>query len=256
VPIDTVKAIRDGIGKIPGETRTTPAWTTRPRAVRTIRQTVARRCGADQAKGQRAEETGGRPVTLGITRAAELVAALEKLTAQHADTPSRALPELREVGDIESVEAEVYAARTSADRRVATAEACLADEIQRRRDAEAERDTARIDREQADDTAGQAVTRMEELERELAELRAATETEVRNVRASAASEIQQARTEAERDIRAALMTPTASVRSQDSLPGATCCSFRFLRVMWTVAFSRSGPRVRRVLQGCSARNSL
>jgi hypothetical protein len=39
-----------------------------------------------EAKGQRAEETGGQPVTLGITRAAELVATLGKLTAQHADT--------------------------------------------------------------------------------------------------------------------------------------------------------------------------
>jgi hypothetical protein len=37
----------------------------------------------------------------------------------------------------------VYAARTSADQRVATAEARLAEEIQRRRDAEAERETAR-----------------------------------------------------------------------------------------------------------------
>lgn len=68
-----------------------------------------------EAKGQRAEETGGQPVTLGITRAAELVAALEKITKQHADTLSRAMAELREVGDIESAEAKVYAARTSAD---------------------------------------------------------------------------------------------------------------------------------------------
>ena len=33
-----------------------------------------------EASGQRAEETGGQPVTLGITRAAELVLTLEKLT--------------------------------------------------------------------------------------------------------------------------------------------------------------------------------
>jgi hypothetical protein len=55
------------------------------------------------------------------------------------------------VGDIESAESEVYAARTSADRRVATAEGRLAEEIQRRRDAVAERDDARADREPADD---------------------------------------------------------------------------------------------------------
>jgi colicin import membrane protein len=103
-----------------------------------------------EAGGRRAEETGGQPVTFGITRAAELVNALEKLTAQHADTLTRAISELRTVGDIESAEAEVHAARTSADQRVATAEARLAEEIQRRRDAEAERDAARADREQAD----------------------------------------------------------------------------------------------------------
>ena len=162
-----------------------------------------RRRGEAEAKGQRAEETGGQPVTLGINRAAELVAALERLTAQHADTLTRAVTELREVGDIESAEAEVYAARTSADQRVATAEARLAEEIQRRRDAEAERDAARADREQADDTAAQAAARMEELERELAELRDATETEVREVRASAAAEIRQAGESADRDISAA-----------------------------------------------------
>src|SRR5579864_7278641 len=63
-----------------------------------------------EASGQRAEETGGQPVTLGLTRAAELVNALEKLTAQHADTLARAITELRAAGDIESAEAEVYAA--------------------------------------------------------------------------------------------------------------------------------------------------
>ena len=42
------------------------------------------------------------------------------------------------MSDIESAEAEVYAAGASAGRRVATAEACLAEEIQRRRNAEAE----------------------------------------------------------------------------------------------------------------------
>src|SRR5579859_4291370 len=78
-----------------------------------------------EASGQRAEEIGGQPVTLGITRAAELVAALEKITKQHADTLTRALTELREVGDVESAEAEVYAARASADQRVANAEARL-----------------------------------------------------------------------------------------------------------------------------------
>jgi chromosome segregation ATPase len=155
-----------------------------------------------EAKGQRAEETGGQPVTLGITRAAELISALGKLTAQHADTLTRALTELREVGDLESAEAEVYAARTSADQRVATAEARLAEEIQRRRDAEAERDAAQADREQADDAATQAAARMEQLERELAELRDATEAEVRQVRASTAAEIRQARESANRDISA------------------------------------------------------
>jgi colicin import membrane protein len=156
-----------------------------------------------EASGQRADETGGQPVTFGITRAAELIGALEKLTAQHADTLTRAITELRAVGDIESAEAEVYAARTSADQRVATAEARLAEEIQRRRDAETERDVARADREQADDAIAQAVSRMDELDRELAELRTATEAEVRNIRASAAAEIKQARESANRDISAA-----------------------------------------------------
>jgi chromosome segregation ATPase len=155
-----------------------------------------------ESSGQRAEETGGQPVTFGITRAAELVNALEKLTAQHADTLTRAITELRAVGDIESAEAEVYAARATADQRVATAEARLAEEIQRRRDAEAERDTARADREQADDAAAQAVTRMDDTARELAELRATTEAEIRSVRASAAAETRQARESADRDISA------------------------------------------------------
>jgi chromosome segregation ATPase len=152
-----------------------------------------------KAKGQRAEETGGQPVTLGITRAAELVAALEKITRQHTDTLTRAITELREVGDIESAEAEVYAARTSADQRVATAEARLAEEIQRRRDAESERDAARADRDQADDAATQAVARMEELERELAQLRTDTEQQISGIRDSAAAEITQAREDADRD---------------------------------------------------------
>jgi colicin import membrane protein len=156
-----------------------------------------------EASGQRAEETGGQPVTLGITRAAELIRTLEKITAQHADTLTRAITELRAVGDIESAEAEVYAARTSADQRVATAEARLAEEIQRRRDAEAERDDARADREQADDATGQAITRMDELERELAEVRSASAEEIRQVRANAVAEIQQARNDAARDISAA-----------------------------------------------------
>ena len=156
-----------------------------------------------EASGQRAEETGGQPVTLGITRAAELVSTLEKLTAQHADTLTRAVTELRAAGDLESAEAEVYAARTSADERVATAEARLGEEIQRRRDAETARETARADREQADDAAAQAITRMDDLEREIAELRAGTEAEVRSVRASAATEIRQARESADRSISAA-----------------------------------------------------
>jgi anti-anti-sigma factor len=80
----------------------------------------------------------------------------------------------------------LYAARTSADQRVATAEAGLAEEIQRRRAAEAERDTAYSDREQADAAAAQAVARMEELERELAALRTAIDTEIRSVPATAA----------------------------------------------------------------------
>src|SRR5258708_14775882 len=120
-----------------------------------------------EANGQRSEEIGGQPVTFGITRAAELVNALEKLTAQHADTLTRAISELRAVGDIESAEAEVYAARTSADQRVATAEARLAEEIQRRRDAESERDAASAAREQADDATPQAASSMDDLEREL-----------------------------------------------------------------------------------------
>jgi hypothetical protein len=104
-----------------------------------------------EASGQRTKETGGQPVTFGIARASELFRAVEKLTVQGADTLTRAIAELRAIGDIESAEAEVYAARTSADQRVATAEARLAEEIQRRRDAEAEREDARADREQADD---------------------------------------------------------------------------------------------------------
>src|SRR5215472_9750841 len=60
--------------------------------------------------GQRAEESGGQPVTFGITRAAELVRKLEALTAQHTDALTRAVAELRAAGDLESAEAEVYAA--------------------------------------------------------------------------------------------------------------------------------------------------
>jgi colicin import membrane protein len=155
-----------------------------------------------EATGQRAEETGGQPVTLGITRASELIRALEKITGQHADTLARAIAELRAVGDIESAEAEVYAARTSADQRVATAEAQLAEEIQRRRDAEAERDTARADREQADDATAQAIARMEELERQLAELRTTTAEEIQRTKATANAEARQARADAERAISA------------------------------------------------------
>jgi chromosome segregation ATPase len=139
---------------------------------------------------------------LGSTTA-ELVLTLEKLTTQHADTLTRAIAGLRAAGNIESAEAEVYAARTSAEQRVATAEARLAEEIQRRRDAEAERDDARADREQADDAAAQAITRIDELERELAEARTSAKAEVRSIRASAATEIKQARDSADRDISAA-----------------------------------------------------
>jgi chromosome segregation ATPase len=171
--------------------------------------------------GHRAEETGGQPVTLGITRAAELVTTLEKLTAQHADTLSRAITELRAVGDIESAEAEVYAARTSADQRVATAEARLAEEIQRRRDAEAERSAARADREQADDATAQAVTRMETLERQLAEFRTSTEREMRSVRDSAAAEIRQARQDADRDISAARSDAARQVSDAETRAQAT-----------------------------------
>src|SRR6266545_7755238 len=99
-----------------------------------------------EASGQRAEETSGQPVTIGLTRAAELIRTLEKLTTQHIDALGRAVEELRSAGDVESAEAEVYAARATADQRIATAEARLAEEIQRRRDAEADRDQAQADR--------------------------------------------------------------------------------------------------------------
>jgi colicin import membrane protein len=102
---------------------------------------------ADDA-GQRAEETGGQPVTIGLTRAAELVRKLEQLTARHADTLTRAITELRSAADPESAEAEVYAARASADQRIAAAEARLAEEINSRRAAEAERDQARAERDE------------------------------------------------------------------------------------------------------------
>jgi hypothetical protein len=141
------------------------------------------------ASGQRSAETGGQPVTLGITRAAELIGTLEKLTAQHADTLTRAITELRAAGDIESAEAEVYAARTSADQRIAAAHARLAEEIQRRRDAEAQRDTARAARGQADDATARAVSRIQNLERELAELRSRADAEVREARDDAARQV-------------------------------------------------------------------
>jgi hypothetical protein len=51
-------------------------------------------------------------------------------------------------GDVESAEAEVYGARTSADQGVAAAEARLAEEMNRRREAEADRDQAQADREE------------------------------------------------------------------------------------------------------------
>jgi colicin import membrane protein len=153
-----------------------------------------------EATGQRAEETGGQPVTIGLTRATELVRALEKLTAQHADTLTRAVAELRSAGDVESAEAEVYAARTSADQRVAAAEARLAEEMNRRREAEADRDQVQADREEADEAASQAIGRMDELTRELAELRNMTDEQLRQLRDQAATDIQQARDTAQREI--------------------------------------------------------
>jgi colicin import membrane protein len=153
-----------------------------------------------EAAGQRVEETGGQPVTFGLTCAAELVSVLEKLTAQHADTLTRAVAELRAAGDLESAEAEVYAARTSADQRVAAAEARLAEEINRRREAEADRDQAQADREEADEAAAQAISRMDELTRELADLRDATSGQLRHVRDQAAADVRQAEEAAQRKI--------------------------------------------------------
>jgi colicin import membrane protein len=153
-----------------------------------------------ESAGQRAEETGGQPVTIGLTRATELVRALEKLTAQHADTLTRAVAELRSAGDVESAEAEVYAARTSADQRVAAAEARLAEEMNRRREAEADRDQVQADREEADEAASQAISRMDELTRELAELRTTTDEQLGQLRDQAAADIQQARDHAQREI--------------------------------------------------------
>jgi chromosome segregation ATPase len=157
-----------------------------------------RRRDAD-ATGQRAEETGGQPVTNGLTRAAELILKLESLTAQHADALTRAIAELRSAGDVESAEAEVYTARTFADQRIAAAEARLAEEITRRREAEAERDQARADREQADDAA-QAITRMDELQRELTTLHQSTTAQLSQLRAETTAQLEQARAAAEHDI--------------------------------------------------------
>jgi len=153
-----------------------------------------------EASGQRAEETGGQPVTIGLTRAAELIRTLEKLTGQHTEVLTRAVAELRSAGDVESAEAEVYAARTSADQHVAAAEARLAEEIQRRRDAEADRDQAQADREQADEAAAQAIARMDELTAELTTLRATTAEETRQLRATTAAELEQARATAAREV--------------------------------------------------------
>jgi colicin import membrane protein len=153
-----------------------------------------------ETTGQRAEETGGQPVTIGLTRAAELVRALEKLTAQHAESLARAIAELRSAGDVESAEAEVYAARTSADQRVAEAEARLAEEMQRRREAEADRDQAHADRQEADEAAAQAIARMDELSREMADVHAATDEQLRQLRDQAAADIQQARDHAQQEI--------------------------------------------------------
>ena len=174
-----------------------------------------------ETSGQRAEETGGQPVTLGITRAVELVRALEKLAAQHADTLTRAIAELRAVGDIES------------------AEARLAEEIQRRRDAEAERDDARAEREQADDAAAQAITRMEQLERELAETRTSAEAEARSIRASAAAEIKQARDSADRDISAAREHAARQVTDAETRAGQAGQDATRARHVETAAITRA-----------------
>ena len=153
------------------------------------------------ATGQRAEETGGQPVTIGLTRAAELVLKLETLTAQHADALTRAIAELRSAGDVESAEAEVYAARASADQRIAAAEARLAEEITRRREAETERDQARADREQADAAAAaQAITRMDDLQHELTTLHQDTSAQLSQIRAETTAQLEQARAAAEHDI--------------------------------------------------------
>jgi colicin import membrane protein len=152
------------------------------------------------ATGQRAEETGGQPVTIGLTRAAELVRKLEQLTTQHADTLTRAITELRSAADPESAEAEVYAARTSADQRIAAAEARLAEEINRRREAETERDQAHADRDQADDATAQAITRMEELQHELTTLHHTTTEQLSQLRAETTAELDHARATAQRGI--------------------------------------------------------
>jgi colicin import membrane protein len=153
-----------------------------------------------ETTGQRAEETGGQPVTIGLTRAAELILKLESLTAQHADALTRAIAEVRSAGDVESAEAEVYAARASADQRIAAAEARLAEEITRRREAEAERDQARADREQADAAAAAAITRMDELQHELTTLHHSTTAQLRQLRAETTAQLEQARIAAEHDI--------------------------------------------------------
>ena len=112
------------------------------------------------------------------------------------------------------------------NKRVATAEARVAEEIQRRRDAEAERDAAHADREQADAAAAQAISRMDDLERELAELRSSTADEIRQIRASAEAEIQQVRDSAARDISAAqgdaaLQVADAHARQEQAEQDAT-----------------------------------
>src|ERR1017187_1943935 len=119
--------------------------------------------------GQRAEETGGQPVTFGLTRAAELILKLENLTAQHADALTRAIAELRSAGDVESAEAEVYAARTFADQRIAAA-------------------------------AAQAITRMDDLQHELTALHQDTSAQLSQLRVETAAQLEQARATAEHDI--------------------------------------------------------
>ena len=70
-----------GSDRAPSRSTATTQTTTR------CRRTASAAGGKQKPRAQRAEEADRQPVTLGITRAAELVAALDKLTAQHARHP-------------------------------------------------------------------------------------------------------------------------------------------------------------------------